>query len=437
MCSPLSVTLFTFNTESVPFGTSGKSVQGLYSKLISSKPDVLVISLQEADRRDRIIDNFQNKYKDYILLKREQLMGVGKEGYRGFKMAIFIKKNKTAPAGTTGISVLPSKTARGCGAHTKETLDTGKTGLGMTAVKTLFGKGYIRMSIRTNNGVISFINAHLPFFAPKTKQGFQKRKQCMQGIINDAELQDSSCIFFMGDLNFRVDMDPVEALTALNSGKLDSLRAKDQLNKKVLSEFQLNHNMKIQEHGINFYPTCKLKQGRDKSCTKNMAGCYTSLERSKKGKLYDKSGKLAVENVSIKNLLGCKDATKKCTAIKKMLNKDLCTLCGNDKLQDIIKQLTLLTAHSTLTNLDIYTLLKNLIPETGLSTQKPGDTEFHKQLSTFIFNNALRIPSWCDRILFWSKNKNIIPKEYGSADYDTMNQSDHIGVYLTASISCN
>lgn len=183
-----SIFIITFNTEAKQYKQLDKC-SNFFDTLKSEADDsdIIAICLQESSRlSDNILESFQKCFSknNYSLIESPTLMSIGKEGYRGLKTYILIKKDykdvyhveiskEDAP------SAIPTK----------------------GSICVLLKNRFI--------GNIAIMNSHLPFKKSQyPNQGLEQRNQMFEYYYNghrDRLRSDftNSFKFFVGDLNYR------------------------------------------------------------------------------------------------------------------------------------------------------------------------------------------------------------------------------------------
>jgi endonuclease/exonuclease/phosphatase family metal-dependent hydrolase len=248
-------------------------------------PDIFIISLQESSiknpkkgfKSDQLIEAFfdcvNKNIQDVPYSKfSEKMEGVGIEGVRGLRISLIINQKIKNP----DIRFLfyrplfESKISISEGQH--------------------FGKGAIMLDLQFNKEEnnkfdLSFINTHLPFLEKKTDLGKSVRNQTIKEtmeyfqkkIKSDEQKWENKKIFFMGDLNYRMDFGEnkkaeeqfIDLLkknkdTATNEIIINAMPEYlkyDQLTNSIGdNNLVLLKNFKegVDNKGPNFLPTCKL-----------------------------------------------------------------------------------------------------------------------------------------------------------------------------------
>jgi len=269
--------IFSWNTQSNEYGTvvAPDFLQELYTKIINSNADILVIGLQEDCIRNSTLLNNRVSIlceclkKDYILQELSELSGWGVTTYkalkndweykpRGLRLAVFKKVNSDIVIKGIQVKTMVCPSLRDW----------------ITA-----GKGGICINIITEKGSISFLNIHLPFSSRsiiKTEQrspALLWQAQCLKELYEQCvEEYSPDCIFILGDLNFRVQItDEIDATdVAKRLFQLDSINYIHNLinNSDELRLLIGYPNSKlpflegINNEGPVFLPTCKLSHGR-------------------------------------------------------------------------------------------------------------------------------------------------------------------------------
>jgi hypothetical protein len=232
------------------FGSTGRQRDNISA-------DMIVICLQESSGfGDSILDSFRKCYQEYCKISDESILSVGKEGFRGLRTFILLKK----------------------------TINKSFFTIEINHIRTL-SKGSICTMLNWKNLSLSFMNSHLSFKKNKgTNQGLEERKNDFESFYTDhytklGENFTKSLKFFIGDLNFRnnncehtyVSSQIAQSKSFQNiipniykncDQLYQLLNSKDEKD-KFYTNFTEGVRKNIQNgEGIKFEPTCKLKKGR-------------------------------------------------------------------------------------------------------------------------------------------------------------------------------
>ena len=98
-------------------------------------------------------------------------------------------------------------------------------------------KGGTAVALRFNGYKLCFVNTHLAAHAEK----WEKRNEDIQAIVQEVQFGNYAQVefstqyttFWLGDMNYRVEMDRVEATEAIESGNMDALLSKEQLKREM------------------------------------------------------------------------------------------------------------------------------------------------------------------------------------------------------------
>lgn len=274
---PLQICIFTWNTQTVRYGSVGGPptdfVCDLSEKIINSEGsvDIAVVGLQEDSIRDSpILTELTNNLADHFeLLKLTTLSGWGSTTYkalknewsylpRGLRLAIYKRKALDMYIEVDTLDmVCPSV----CDWIT-------------------CGKGGLAINLTTSMGKLCFLNMHLPFNSESIlndrHDAVMWQAKCFRTLYDNAvEKYSPDYMFVLGDLNFRVQK-------RSNSGALE-IAAKLISEPEYISELVngadelrllFNYSKGFErgpvpvmkegpnDEGPTFLPTCKLRQGR-------------------------------------------------------------------------------------------------------------------------------------------------------------------------------
>lgn len=132
-----------------------------------------------------------------------------------------------------------------------------------TTVPLFWRKGAVGVSFKLYNILsLAFINVHLAAHQNESSTRDQEIetifKNLQLGNLNfDCSNQFDHCFFF-GDMNYRIDMNPTEALELINKSQWATLYQNDQLRVTQANETAL---VEYVEGKLNFAPTFKIQRG--------------------------------------------------------------------------------------------------------------------------------------------------------------------------------
>lgn len=124
-------------------------------------------------------------------------------------------------------------------------------------------KGGVGISFKLNDTTLCFIGSHLAAHQGKIEQRNENQRSIIKGLTPfvrhlsseniDSTLQ-SDIVFWMGDLNYRIDMDRDQAISLIREAKWEELLKYDQLSNQIKSEASF---LGFREGPIDFPPTYK------------------------------------------------------------------------------------------------------------------------------------------------------------------------------------
>ncbi|GAM26490.1 hypothetical protein SAMD00019534_096650 [Acytostelium subglobosum LB1] len=263
---PMSVFVGTWNCN-------GKQSNNLANWLLSNSfaPDIIVIGLQEivdmkagaivkataADKQNNK-ENTYHPWKHAIeqtlsLCSGSRYVKVKNKILVGMMLLVFVKEEHAPHVKDACGSIVP------CGAMGKIG-NKGGVGIRFSLYKTGF----------------CFINSHLA--AGESNERLERRAQDfkkiqMMSFDGNLSMLDHECLIWLGDLNYRIDLNPVECKEKIKAKNWQSLVANDQLT------YERNAGrvfLGFQEQPINFAPTYKYDVGTNQydSSEKNRTPSY-------------------------------------------------------------------------------------------------------------------------------------------------------------------
>lgn len=208
---------------------------------------------------------------------------------------------------------------------------------------------------------------------PSDPSKVDKRVNGIKQLLEKSKTSSSSNIVYMGDLNFRVDNDDTDLRKVPDIGSRIS---------KIKCERKLDINNKEIEEMVDTMNNAQLKDYNCENISGKEVGCKINSNNVIKDQLLSKINPNQYSNELV---------------------------FGNIKLQE-----------SNIT----------FCPSCRYDENDPRNRN-----STELYYDGKRVPSWCDRILYWTPKQDIIAKEYFTHPISI--KSDHKSVYQRFDIPLN
>lgn len=237
-----------------------------------SKTDIFVLGLQEIDRR-------AEAYM-YNISAREQLWSEAVERTMNSKYPE-VKYRKVALKGLVGLLIIVMIREEHYTFVHKVSTSSASCGI----MGIVGNKGAVGVRFKIYDDYLCFVNCHLaahPNQVLRRNQDFadlhkrllfpltknQSRKHGNEAFTDEywsikgfAKIEDCSCLFWMGDFNYRVEMESQMARIFIQNNQIDHVLQNDQLNsQKQTGQYNLT---KYSEASISFAPSYSFDVGTD------------------------------------------------------------------------------------------------------------------------------------------------------------------------------